>query len=248
MPLKPNPAPRDFYETDPVTLAKRLIGARLVRTLEDGTCLAGTIVETEAYLGVEDKAAHSVGGRRTARTEAMFARAGTSYVFMTYGMHHCFNVVCGGVDVPVAVLVRALEPVEGEEEMFVRRGPAARKATDLCSGPAKLCQALAIDRRLNGVDLVGDPGVCIELGGQVGDGVLRGVGRIAESELANTPRIGVDYAQEWAAAPLRWFLRKSQHVSGSRAEETRPLPVAKVMDSIGRAVVSGAGAMGERTP
>ena len=105
--------PRSFLAVDPEKLARRLLGQRLVRTLGDGTRLAGIIVETEAYLGVRDRAAHSFGGRRTPRNESMFARPGTAYVYFTYGMHHCVNVVCGRRDEPVAVLIRALEPVEG---------------------------------------------------------------------------------------------------------------------------------------
>ena len=92
---------RDF-SAGSVEIAQRLIGSTLVRILDDGTRLSGVIVETEAYLGVEDAAAHSFGGRRTARNEAMYAVGGTSYVYFTYGMHHCVNVVCGGIDEPVA--------------------------------------------------------------------------------------------------------------------------------------------------
>src|SRR5690606_26066686 len=109
------------YATDSIALARRLLGCRLVRVLDDGVRLTGVIVETEAYCGAADLASHAVGGRRTARNEAMYAKAGTSYVYFTYGMHFCFNVVCGEVDVPLAVLVRALEPVEGIGEMKRRR-------------------------------------------------------------------------------------------------------------------------------
>ena len=110
---------RDFGAGS-VEIAQRLIGSTLVRILDDGERLSGMIVETEAYLGVEDAAAHSFGGRRTARNEAMYAVGGTAYVYFTYGMHHCVNVVCGGIDEPVAVLIRALEPMEGMERDWRR--------------------------------------------------------------------------------------------------------------------------------
>lgn len=192
------------YDTDPSTLAQRLIGTRLVRFI-DGERVSGTIIETEAYLGVEDKAAHSVGARFTDRTAPMFERAGTAYVFMTYGMHHCFNVVCAEVGDPCAVLIRALEPKEGFAVMRDRRG-AKRKTpvrhADLCSGPAKLCQALVIDRAFTGVNLCEHPELWLEHGE-----------RFSHQDLALGPRIGVDYAQEWADAPLRWWVKGHPGVS-----------------------------------
>lgn len=249
-------APRatgDFFAHDPVTMAKLLIGQRLVRILDDGTRLAGTIVETEAYLGVKDAAAHSFGGRRTPRNEAMYRAPGTLYVYFTYGMHHCMNVVCGAEDEPVAVLLRAMEPTEGLERMRelrlksrrggagnLRKGsgahalppeattPAAPIPTadpapgpsppvsartqpvlrdqDLCSGPARLCQALAIDRQHNLIDLTTDSRLWIE--------VLR-TGVPPRGALMKTSRVGVGYAGPWAIKPLRWFLRSSIHVSRS---------------------------------
>jgi DNA-3-methyladenine glycosylase len=222
-----------------VTLAKVLLGQRLVRVLDDGTRLAGTIVETEAYLGVEDAAAHAFGGRRTARNEAMYARPGTAYVYFTYGMHYCMNVVCGTEEEPVAVLLRALEPTEGLDRMREfrlagRKGRAKDAAGDarevgtapvgadshpvrptltvpdreLCSGPARLCQALAINREHNLIDLTTDRRLWIE--------VLRARPECPPVQvLGNTARIGVGYAGAWAVKPLRWFLRSSVHVSRS---------------------------------
>lgn len=201
-------ARRAFFATDSVTLARRLLGCTLVRVLEDGTRLSGVIVETEAYCGPADLASHAVGGRRTARNEAMYAQAGTSYVYFTYGMHFCFNVVCGEVDVPLAVLVRALEPLEGIDEMKRRRA-AGRKAmaverlkdTDLCSGPGKLCAAMGIDRSLNGVDLVTGEHLWIERAEEVG-------------EIAAGPRVGIGFAGEWVDKPLRFWVLANPHVSG----------------------------------
>lgn len=201
-------ASRDFFGVPPQVLARELIGQRLVRTL-DGVRLAGIIVETEAYLGVVDKAAHTYGGRRTARNESMYAQPGTSYVYFTYGMHHCMNVVCGRIDEPVAVLIRALEPVEGLDEMRRHRGARRRsdkrlRDTDLCSGPAKTCQALALSRDQDGLDLVRSKTLFIE---RIRSSPAR------EESLVCTPRVGVAYAEEWASRPLRWMLAGSPHVS-----------------------------------
>lgn len=189
-----------------------MLGQRLVRVL-DGHRLAGTIVETEAYLGAQDKAAHSYGARRTARNESMYAQAGTLYVYFTYGMHHCMNVVCGSEGEPVAVLVRALEPTEGLEWMREnrqrKRGSDKTIAdTDLCSGPAKTCQALGVDRACDGLDLVTSDTVFVEW-------IRRR--SYDEQVIVNTPRIGVAYAQEWADRPLRWYVGQSPHVSVRRA-------------------------------
>src|SRR5262245_46221232 len=109
--------PREAFAGSAISLARRLLGAVLVRVLDDGEVLAGRIVETEAYLGVRDAASHAYKGRRTERNEAMYARPGTAYVYFTYGMHYCMNVVCGKEDVPAAVLLRALEPLAGLERM-----------------------------------------------------------------------------------------------------------------------------------
>ncbi|MEM8495780.1 MAG: DNA-3-methyladenine glycosylase, partial [Planctomycetota bacterium] len=127
---------RPFFRQDPVTVARRLLGQRLVH-LVDGTRCAGLIVETEAYLGFEDKAAHSYGWRKTERTKTMFADGGTAYVFLNYGIHRLLNIVVAEIDQPQAVLLRALEPTEGLEAMRQRR-PKAKRDTDLCSGPGKL--------------------------------------------------------------------------------------------------------------
>jgi DNA-3-methyladenine glycosylase len=208
--------PRRFYARDPVTLARAVLGQRLVRVLEDGTRLAGIIVEAEAYLGVEDMAAHTYRGRRTARNEAMYGPGGTAYVYFTYGMHYCFNVVAGRAGEPVAVLVRALEPVEGVEAMRKLRtrtrtgrtrksGPAdSSHDRDLCRGPARLCQALAIDRLLNAIDLTRDSRLFIE----------RDSPGLPDERIAVSPRIGVDYAGHWAGRPLRFFIRGNRFLSG----------------------------------
>lgn len=190
------------FQADPVTTARRLLGQRLVRVVE-GRRLAGTIVEVEAYLGAEDRAAHTYGGRRTARNASMYLEGGHAYVYFTYGMHHCLNVVCGEADEGVAVLIRAIEPTEGLEEMFERR-PRARSERDLCSGPARLTQALAIDRSHDGVDLRRSRSLKIE-------GIRARA--LPRSRIRTTSRIGVDYAGPWSHEPLRFLVRESPFVS-----------------------------------
>ncbi|MDY7110343.1 MAG: DNA-3-methyladenine glycosylase [Planctomycetota bacterium] len=196
------------FHGDTITVARRLLGQRLVRVFDGPPPirLAGLIVEVEAYLGPEDRAAHTFGGRRTPRNESMYLPAGHAYVYFTYGMHHCLNVVCGDLDVGTAVLIRALHPTEGRETMAAHR-PAARCEEDLCSGPARLTQALAIDRRLDGADLRTDPRLFIER-------VRRRA--LPASRILASPRIGVDYAGLWARRPLRFTVRGSRHLS--RAE------------------------------
>lgn len=202
-------AKRDFFSHDSPALAQRLLGATLVRVTDSGERLAGTIVETEAYQGPDDACAHSYKNRRTARTEPMFAIAGTLYVYFTYGMHHCLNVVAGEIDQPVAVLIRALEPTEGLDVMATNRAspkrPASKlKPTDLCSGPGKICQALGVDRTLSGIDLVNHPRVFVE---------PASTGPIDPADIINDARIGVGEASDWAFKPLRWHVRGNPHVS-----------------------------------
>ena len=179
---------RGFYVQDTLTVARALIGMHLVHRL-DGTLRIGRIVETEAYQGPEDRAAHSSRGR-TSRTEVMFGPPGHAYVYLIYGMWHCLNVVTAAEGVPHAVLLRALEPLAGL---------SAR-----ASGPGLLCRAMGIDRRSNGVDLCGRQ---LWIEPQRSARAVR-IGRSA--------RIGVDYAGEWARRPWRFFDRDSPFVSGRR--------------------------------
>ena len=147
--------PRQFYtRSDTLEIAKDLLGKVLVVPAKTGERVSGIIVETEAYLGAEDKAAHSYNNRRTKRTETMFAVGGTVYIFFIYGMYFQFNIVVGEIDTPHAILVRAVEPFENIEIMRERRGKM--KNTNLTSGPGKLCIALDIDRRFNNADLTGN--------------------------------------------------------------------------------------------
>lgn len=195
--LKP-PFEQDFYLRSTKTVARDLLGCFLVRDLEDRR-LAGRIVEVEAYLGARDAACHSFRGR-TKRNDVMFGPGGHAYVYFIYGFHHCLNVVTLGEGEPEAVLIRALEPVEGLEAMRKNR----RERPNLCSGPGVLCQALQIDRAFNGHPLWMPPlYVC------PGE-------RTPAARIAAGPRIGVDYAGEAASWPLRFCIKGNRHVSGRR--------------------------------
>jgi DNA-3-methyladenine glycosylase len=185
---------REFYRRDSVVVAPALLNKIVVTT--DGR--AGRIVEVEAYFS-SDAASHSFRGR-TDRTEVMFGPPGHLYVYFSYGMHWCCNPVCGDDGDGQAVLLRALAPLDGMERMRAARGPAARRDRDLCSGPAKLCQALGIDKAMNGADLVsGDRGLMI-----VDDGTP------PPARPANGIRIGITAA---ADAPYRWWVPGDPHVS-----------------------------------
>lgn len=202
MPRAAKKLERSFYtRRDTLRVARELLGKRLVVPASAGKRVSGRIVEVEAYLGAEDRAAHSYGNRRTARTETMFATGGAAYVFFVYGMHHQFNVVAGPEGLPHAVLIRAVEPEEGIELMRERR--TARADRELTSGPGKLCRALAIDLTHDGEDLTRGRRVWIEDAGV----------RVAPSDVAAGPRIGVAYAGEDALKPWRFWLKGNEHVS-----------------------------------
>jgi len=192
--------PREFYTRPNVlTVARELLGKLLVVPSAMGRRVSGIIVETEAYRGPHDRAAHSYGGRRTKRTETMYGMGGTAYVFFVYGMYNQFNVVTNVQDAPHAVLIRALEPVEGTEVM--RRRRHNQPDHNLTNGPGKLCIALGIDRKLDGADLLGNK-VWIEEDEKV-----------SHARIASGPRIGIDYAAEWVNKPWRFWIRNNPFVS-----------------------------------
>jgi DNA-3-methyladenine glycosylase len=194
-----DPLPRDFYSRPVVTVARDCIGKLLVSRVE-GVLVVGRIVETEAYRGPKDRAAHSFGGRRTARTEVMFGDAGYAYVFILYGMHCAFNVVTGGAGQPEAVLIRALQPFYGAEHIVTRRG-APGLGRGLTNGPGKVCQALGIGKQHNGVDLT--------------SGELT-LAWAKPTRATRSPRIGIDYAGEWALKPWRFHEPENPNVSRPR--------------------------------
>jgi DNA-3-methyladenine glycosylase len=188
--------PRSFYEQATVDVAKQLLGKYLVRNHPQGVTV-GRIVETEAYIGPHDLACHASHGR-TPRTEVMFGPAGHAYVYFVYGVHYMLNLVTEAFNHPAAVLIRALEPIDGIELMQTRRKTEKRR--DLCSGPGKLCQAFAIDRSLNAADLCGDIIHVEDRGAPV-------------PKLLAKPRIGVDYAGKWKDKPFRFLARGNEFVS-----------------------------------
>jgi DNA-3-methyladenine glycosylase len=193
---------RDFYtRADTLRVARELLGKRLVVPSQTGARASGLVVETEAYLGVEDRAAHSYGGRRTRRTETMYAAGGTAYVFFVYGMHHQFNVVTGPEGLPHAVLVRAVEPEEGIESMRERR--PVSKERELTNGPGKLCRALGLDLTFDGEDLTAGTRVWLEETGV----------KLKPEQVADGPRIGVAYAAEDALKPWRFWVEGNEYVS-----------------------------------
>jgi DNA-3-methyladenine glycosylase len=177
--------------------------------------LAGIIVEVEAYLGPHDQGSHTRGGRRTPRNESMYLPGGHAYVYFTYGMHYCLNVVCGKREHGSAVLLRAIEPTEGMSAMYLHR-PNARTAHDLCSGPGKLAQALAIDRSLDGVDLMTSRSLFVERARSA---------RLSDELISTSARIGLNpnpnYAGNWARRKLRYFIRENSFVSRSRVPVAR---------------------------
>jgi len=186
-----------MFEHSAEKVARNLIGCTLQRTLEDGSLLAGTITETEAYIGPEDRASHAYDNRRTTRNESMWGPPGTAYVYFTYGMHFCFNISCYKEGHPAAVLIRGIHPTQGIEQMRLHRSVKPRKSilrdSNLCDDPAKLCQALQIDRKLDGENLIQSTQVAILQGDAIDD-----------REIKCTPRVGIGYAQDWADKPLRW--------------------------------------------
>lgn len=178
---------QDFYSLDTIEVARRLLGQRLVHRLESGQVLSGRIIETEAYLGAIDQAAHSFGGRRTPRTEVMFGKPGFSYIYFIYGMYFCFNVVTAAKGTPEAVLIRALDI-----------------AGDPCqaNGPGKLCRALHLSRRHNSLDLTTSKTLWIESDGACSD-----------AEIAEGPRVGIGQAHDAVHWPLRFGIKDHPSLS-----------------------------------
>jgi DNA-3-methyladenine glycosylase len=200
--------PREFYlRADVLTVARDLLGKLLVVPGPRGKRVSGKIVEVEAYRGPEDRASHAYGGRRTKRTETMYRAGGVAYVYFVYGMYYQFNVVSGVADVPHAILVRALEPVEGLELMRERRH--SHPDHNLTNGPGKLCIAMGIDRALDGADLLDDRVWLEEFE------------RVSPRRIARGPRIGIDYAQEWIDKPWRFWIRDNTYVSHKKAQRSQ---------------------------
>lgn len=188
---------RDFYLRDGLTLARELIGKKLVHRSPEGLT-AGIIVETEAYIGPEDAGSHAYKARRTKRTAIQYGPGGYAYVYRIYGLHSCMNVVASTEERPEAILIRALQPIEGIELMMERRG--TENLVKLCRGPGNLTQALGIGMEHYGMDLCGDELYIEEAEGEA-------------PEVCTDKRINIDYAGEAADYPWRFLLRGSGYIS-----------------------------------
>lgn len=192
---------RDFYERETLEVARNLLGKYLVHNTDTGRTV-GKIVEVEAYKGSNgsnDTASHAYNEKYTSRTKVMFGKGGHAYVYLIYGVYYCMNIVTNQENYPEAVLVRALEPIEGIDIMKIRR--ATDKTLNLCSGPGKLCQAMGITKEENEMDLCGERMY-----------LLQGEAMSNENIVA-TPRINIDYAKEAREYPWRFIIKDSPFVS-----------------------------------
>jgi DNA-3-methyladenine glycosylase len=200
---------RDFFQRDTITVAKELLGKVLVHEI-NGKKLSAKIVETEAYLGIEDKAAHSYGGKKTPRVEVMYGKPGVSYIYLIYGMYYCFNVVTREEGVPQAVLIRALEPLEGFDTMSFNRFKISynmitnKQIKNLTNGPGKLCNAFNIDKNLNKEDM------CVSKIFYIEDHNYN------DFQIVSSKRIGIDYAEEYKDFLWRFYIKDNIYVSSTK--------------------------------
>ncbi len=196
---------REFYNRDSIEVAKELLGKILVRRIGDER-IAARIVETEAYMGIEDKAAHSYGGKRTPRVEVMYGGPGFAYVYFIYGMYYCFNIVTREEGTPQAVLIRAAEPMDNLDLMAQNRfqkpyGQLNKsQIKGLTNGPGKLCRALSIDKGLNGEDMCGSS-LFLEADEDAGFNIV------------TAKRVGIDFAGEARDYPWRFYIEDNKYVS-----------------------------------
>ncbi len=188
-----------LWELPTLDLAKELLGMKLIH-IDDDAIISGYIVETEAYLGPEDRAAHSFNNRRTARTEVMYGEAGTIYTYFIYGMHVCFNIVSGPVNKPEAILIRAIQPNEGIERMRERRARVKNEIM-LTNGPGKLSKAMGFTLSDNGKK-INEGNIRVE------EGMI-----VVQNEIISGPRIGIQYAEEAVHYPYRFWIKNNPYVS-----------------------------------
>lgn len=198
--------PKSFYERNTLEVAKDLLGKILVREV-DGKIISGKIVEVEGYIGPDDKAAHTYGNKKTKRTEAMFEEAGIAYIYLIYGMYNCLNAVTNDVNKPEAVLIRALEPLEGVDEMAKNRFKvdfkdlSKQQTKSLTNGPGKLCMALDIDKSLNKEKLDGNKLY------------IKFPDILEDFTILKSKRIGIDYAEEAIDYLWRFYIKDNKYVS-----------------------------------
>ena len=189
----------EFYNQNALDLAKNLLGKILVRKTDD-KLVKCKIVETESYIGPEDKACHAYNDKRTKRTEVMFWEGGHAYIYLIYGMYNCLNIVANGKEKPEAVLIRGVEPLNEIEILKAKRNIKSKKIQDLTNGPGKLCKALDITKELNGYDLIhGDELYIVE--------------NDEEFEIVEDKRINIDYAEEYKDKLWRFYIKNNKFVS-----------------------------------
>lgn len=191
-----------FYKHDAVTVAKELLGKLLVRNI-DGKEIVCKIVETEAYVGPEDKGCHAYNNKKTKRTEVMYLKGGHAYVYSIYGIHFCFNIVTNREEKPEAVFIRAVEPLKGIDLIKENRTISNKNITNLTNGPGKLAQSLCIDKKLNGYDLVSGSDI-----------FLKDNTENTDFEIIADKRINIDYAQEYKEKLWRFYIKGNPFVSG----------------------------------
>lgn len=200
---------REFYRQDTLTAARELLGKYVARRL-NGELLAGRVTETEAYIGRCDKACHAYNYRRTKRTETLFARPGTAYIYLIYGMYHCLNFVTEPEGEPAAVLLRGIEPAAGEQTMarlrYGDRPLTNYRRKHFTDGPGKVCQALGLTKEQNGLDLTGEELFLFDSLTDVG----LEAPPVFKERVRTGPRIGVDYAEEARDYPWRFWLEREE--------------------------------------
>jgi DNA-3-methyladenine glycosylase len=192
---------RSFYERETLAIARELLGKYMIHDTSDGRT-SGKIVEVEAYMGsmgARDAASHAYNGKFTNRTKIMFGQGGHAYIYLIYGMYYCMNIVTNQEHYPEAVLIRAIEPIDGIDLMKRRRG--TDKVLNLCSGPGKLCAAMGLSKVQNEMDLCGES--LYLLSGE----------RVSPECIVSTPRINIDYAQEARNYPWRFIIKDNPFVS-----------------------------------
>jgi len=191
---------QEFYQKDAVQVARDLLGKIIVRKY-DGKTITVKIVETEAYCGAEDKASHAHNNKKTKRTAPMFKKGGHAYIYLIYGMYYCLNVVTAAENNPHAVLIRGVEPLKGLKYIKENRQIKSSRSKDLTNGPGKLSQALKIDKSFDGCNLVENNSLYLTDGGT------------EDFEIESSPRVNIDYAEEYKDKKWRFFIKNNKYVS-----------------------------------
>jgi DNA-3-methyladenine glycosylase len=191
---------QEFYQKDAVQAARDLLGKIIVRKY-DGKIIKVKIVETEAYCGAEDKASHAHNNKKTKRTAPMFKEGGHAYIYLIYGMYYCLNVVTAAENNPHAVLIRGVEPLKGLKYIKENRQIKSSRSKDLTNGPGKLSQALKIDKSFDGCNLVENNSLYLTDGGT------------EDFEIESSPRVNIDYAEEYKDKKWRFFIKNNKYVS-----------------------------------